>query len=151
MGEQFLADLRNPFRNVTVSRKRALQLFAAAIAVVAPSQIPQSAEARKHRKPPQAFVAGVLADAGPGSPGSLDWTFHGVVVTETGSQFKLDTPSSSARPPRPMSCGTRPWFKCVRKQPLLFRAMDSTCPKTGSPSPCPSDATAIARAICSRR
>ena len=92
MGEQFLGNLTNALRTVSVSRKRALQLISGAVAVAVPAASHQVAEARKHRQPPLAFVAGALVDAGPGgSTGSFDWTFHGVVMTEVGSQFKLDT------------------------------------------------------------
>ena len=55
MGEHFMGNLTNGFRNVTVSRKRALQLMGGAFAVAAPaavSPVPQPAEAGKQRKPP---------------------------------------------------------------------------------------------------
>ena len=57
MGEQFFGDLTNPFRNVTVSRKRALQLIGGVIPVAAHSRIAQADEAGKRHKPPLAFMA----------------------------------------------------------------------------------------------
>jgi len=59
MGEHFIGDLTNAFRNVRVSRKRALQVIGGAIAVAVPSQVPPAAEAGKHRKP-LAFVAATM-------------------------------------------------------------------------------------------
>jgi hypothetical protein len=65
MSEQIIGNLSNGLKNVTVPRKRALQLLGGAIAVAAPSaasQVPQAAEAGKHRKPPEAFVVATLSN-----------------------------------------------------------------------------------------
>ena len=62
MSGQFVSDVTKAFRSVTVSRKRALQLIAGAMAVAVPSRVPQTVEAGKHRKPPLAFVAATVSD-----------------------------------------------------------------------------------------
>jgi len=50
-------DLTKAFGNVTVSRKRSLQIFGGAIAASVPSRVPRSAEAKKKQL---AFVAATV-------------------------------------------------------------------------------------------
>ena len=79
MGDQFFGDLTNAFRNVTVSRKRALQIIGGVIVVAVPSRVPPAAEARKRRKPPLAFVAATVTinDA---FPTAFRWQISGAVA-----------------------------------------------------------------------
>ena len=79
MGEQFIGDLTKAFKNVTVSRKRALQIIGGVIAVAVPSRVPPAAEARKRRKPPLAFVAATVTinDA---FPTAFRWQISGAVA-----------------------------------------------------------------------
>jgi|SRR5215217_1064044 len=94
MGDQFIGDLTNCFRNVSVSRERALQLIGGAIAVAAPARIAPSAEAGKHSKPPLAVASAVVVSITPGSTTSFTYEFKGAVVhKESGKQFSLRTPS----------------------------------------------------------
>jgi hypothetical protein len=96
MGEQFIEDLTKDTRNVTVSRKRALQLLGGALAVAAPaaaSQVPQAAEAGKQRKPPLAFVAVVVTGVFAPDEFGLNW-FLSESLTHPDSGFtKNSTPS----------------------------------------------------------
>ncbi len=79
MGEQFIGDLPKAFRNVTVSRKRALQIIGGVIAVAAPSWVPRSAEARKRGKPPLAFAAATVTIT-KNSPSAFTWRVTGAVA-----------------------------------------------------------------------
>ena len=92
MGDQFIGDLTKGFRNVSVSRKRALQLIGGAIAVAVPARIAPSAEAGKHSKPPLAVASVVLVDIQPSTSGTFTWLIKGAVVhKESGDQARLDT------------------------------------------------------------
>ena len=71
MGDPVIGDLSKTFKTITVSRKRALQVIAGALAVAAPTRIPQAAEAGKHSKPPLAVASVVLVDIRPSSGGSF--------------------------------------------------------------------------------
>jgi hypothetical protein len=96
MSEHFTGDLAKGFRNITVSRKRALQLIGGAIAVAAPARIAPSAEAGKHSKPPLAVASAVLVDILPTPLTTVTIVFKGAVVhKESGQQFSLQTPSGS--------------------------------------------------------
>jgi hypothetical protein len=79
MGDQLFGDLSNAFRNVTVSRKRALQIIGGAIAVAAPERVSRSAEARKRRKPPLAFVAATVT-INAAFPTMFRWQVTGAVA-----------------------------------------------------------------------
>ena len=91
MDDQFIGNLTKGFRNVTVSRKRALQLIGGAIAVAAPARVPHVAEAGTHAKP-LAVVAATVVDIAPSSGGTFLWSFQGAVVhTESGAQTRLQS------------------------------------------------------------
>ena len=92
MGEPVFDNLINAVRNITLSRKRALQVIGGAIAVAMPARIAPSAEAGKHRQPPLAVASVVLVDVLPGSTNTITWVFQGVVVhKESGDQIRLDS------------------------------------------------------------
>ena len=79
MGEQFIEDVSIGVRSVTVSRKRALQLIGGALAIAAPSvasPVPQVAEARKQRKPPEAFAVVTLSDPNAPDENAFRFTFQ---------------------------------------------------------------------------
>jgi hypothetical protein len=93
MGEQFIGDLAKGLRNVTVSRKRALQLIGGALAVAAPTRIAPAAEAGTQRKPPLAFVAVVVTGVTAPDEFGLNW-FLSESLTHPDSGFtKNGTPS----------------------------------------------------------
>ena len=73
MSDPFIGDLTKAFGNVTVSRKRALQFIAGAMAVAVPARIPQAAEAGKHRKPPLAFVGATVTGVTAPDAFGLNW------------------------------------------------------------------------------
>ena len=79
MGDQIIDGLTTAFTNVTVSRKRALQIIGGALAVAVPTRIPQAAEARKRRKPPLAFV-GATVTLNAANPTSFTWQISGAVA-----------------------------------------------------------------------
>src|SRR5215213_3719204 len=87
MGNQFVGDLTNGFRNVTVSRKRALQLIGGAIAVAAPARIAPSAEAGKHSKPPLIFVSVTLSIDGTSDGTRFDYGVTGLAAHPTAGKF----------------------------------------------------------------
>src|SRR5215207_1780587 len=92
MGDQFIGDLTKGFRNVSVSRKRALQIIGGAIAVAAPARIAPSAEAGKHSKPPLAVASVVVVDIAPTTVTSFTFAFKGAVLhKESGKQFSLNS------------------------------------------------------------
>jgi hypothetical protein len=92
MSEHFTGDLAKGFRNITVSRKRALQLIGGAIAVAAPARIAPSAEAGKHSKPPLAVASVVVVDIIPTTASTFAFAFKGAVVhKESGKQFSLNS------------------------------------------------------------
>src|SRR5829696_387191 len=100
MGDQFTGNLTSAFRNVTVSRKRALELIGGALAVAAPaavSQVPQSAEAGKHRKPPEAFVAVVVTGVTAPDAFGLNWLLS-ESLTHPDSDFTKNTTASVGAP-----------------------------------------------------
>ena len=74
MSARFIGDLTNAVRNVTLSRKRALQVIGGVMAVAAPARLPQSAEAGKHHKPPLVFVAVAVTEIYP--PSSFEFILH---------------------------------------------------------------------------
>jgi len=90
MGEHFFGDLTNAFRNVTLSRKRALQLIGGVMAVAVPVRLPQAAEAGKNRKPPEAFVVATLSDPFAPDETAFGFTAQASVVhpaTKTTAEF----------------------------------------------------------------
>ena len=97
MGEHFMGNLTNGFRTVTLSRKRALQLMGGALAVAAPaavSQVPQAAEAGKHRKPPEAFAVATLSDPTAADETTFRFEVQGAAVqpaTKTTVEFAGST------------------------------------------------------------
>ena len=82
MGDQIIDDLAKAFRNVTVSRKRALQTIGGAMAVAVSTRLPQSAEARKRRKPPLAFVVATVT-VNAASPAEFTLQISGAVAHPT--------------------------------------------------------------------
>jgi len=74
MSEKLISDMTNAFRNVTVSRKAALQLFGGVMAVAVPARLPQAAGAGKHHKPPLVFVAVTVTEIYP--PSSFEFILH---------------------------------------------------------------------------
>ena len=95
MGEPVFGNLINAVRNVTLSRKRALQVIGGAIAVAIPARIAPSAEARKHSKPPLAVASVVLVNVEPSGRDVVAWFFKGAVYpTEGGFGALLDTSST---------------------------------------------------------
>jgi hypothetical protein len=96
MSEPFAEDLSKVFKNVTVSRKWALQVLGGVIAIAVPARVPRSAEAGKNSKPPLAVASAVLVDITPTSLTTFTYAFKGAVVhKESGKQFSLQTPSGS--------------------------------------------------------
>src|SRR4051812_1882968 len=111
MSQHFTGDLAKGFRNITVSRKRALQLIGGAIAVAAPARIAPSAEAGKHSKPPLAVASVVVVDIIPTTASTFAFAFKGAVVhKESGKQFSLNSSGGSARPQQPIRRG-RKWCR----------------------------------------
>ena len=90
MGDQFIGDLTKGFRNVSVSRKRALQFIGAMIAIAVPARIAPSAQAGKNRKPPEAFVVATLSDPFAPDETAFGFTAQASVVhpaTKTTAEF----------------------------------------------------------------
>jgi hypothetical protein len=80
MGEPVFGNLINAVRNVTLSRKRALQVIGGAMAVAVPTRLPQVAEAGKHRKLPLAFVAVAVTDVTALDAFGFQWHVSGSLV-----------------------------------------------------------------------
>jgi hypothetical protein len=72
MSDPFIGNQTKTVRTITVSRKRALQILAGALAVAVPARLPQAAEAGKHRKP-LAFVGATVTGIIPTSPTEFSW------------------------------------------------------------------------------
>ena len=95
MSEPFPGELSKVFKNVTVSRKRALQVLGGVIAVAVPARVPRSAEAGKNSKPPLAVASAVLVDVLTTPGGTFTCVLKGAVLhKESGKQARLD-PSAS--------------------------------------------------------
>src|SRR5215212_8722028 len=95
MGEPVFDNLINAVRNVTLSRKRALQVIGGAIAVAMPARIAPSAEAGKHSKPPLAVASVVLVNVEPSGRDVVAWFYKGAVdPAEGGFAALLDTSST---------------------------------------------------------
>ena len=84
MGEPVFDNLINAVRNVTLSRKRALQVIGGAIAVAMPARIAPSAEAGKHSKPPLAVASVVLVNVEPSGRDVVAWYLKGAVYPTEG-------------------------------------------------------------------
>src|SRR5215218_5938880 len=89
MDEQFMGNLTNAVKTVTVSRKRALQLIGGAMAVAAASRVPQAAEAGKHRQPPLAFVSVAVSVDGTSGGTRFDYGVTGLAAHPTAGKFGL--------------------------------------------------------------
>jgi hypothetical protein len=74
MGEHFFGDLTKSLRNVSVSRKRALQVIGGALAVAAPARLPQAAEAGTRK---EAFVAATVVNILDVDATTFKWQLNG--------------------------------------------------------------------------